>query len=118
MWITPRCENRVSVFLTAVSLVHTTMLGTRWVFNREKNDSWVEDGLEGTRLEAKNLLGGCWSKPKWGMGEGGGCWYRMKVTYLGNVLEVELIGLGGFLNIGGEGKREVKDDSHFASLTD
>lgn len=38
------------------------------------------------------------------------------MTYLGNVLEVKLIGLG-LPNMGGDGKREVKDDSFPAGQT-
>lgn len=51
-------------------------------------------------------------------GRGVGCWYKMKVTYLRNVLELKLIGFGGLLNIESEGRREMKAGSHFSSLTD
>lgn len=43
------------------------------------------------------------------------------MTYLKTVLEVKFMGLADLLNMAGgwgEGNREVKDDSHFSSLTD
>lgn len=57
------------------------------------------------------------------MGKGGedGCRYRVKMTYLKTVLEVKFMGLDDLLNMAGgwgKGNREVKDDSHFSSLTD